>query len=63
MPERICIAQIKVYPQKGALDANYARLISTLEQIQDAAHEPDVVITPECFLDGYAIALLLRKSR
>ena len=55
MPDRICIAQIKVYPQKGDLDANHAQLMSTLDQIQDTVPKPDVVITPECFLDGYVV--------
>jgi predicted amidohydrolase len=48
---RIRIAQIKVYPVKGDLDANHRRLKALLDEV--APHAPDVVITPECFLDGY----------
>ena len=45
------IAQVRIVPEKGALDANHARLMAALEGI--APSRPDVVITPECFLDGY----------
>ncbi len=48
---RIRIAQVKVYPLKGDLDGNHTRLLRVLEMI--ASHSPDVVITPEGFLDGY----------
>ncbi|MBN1640798.1 MAG: carbon-nitrogen hydrolase family protein [Anaerolineae bacterium] len=45
------IAQVKVYPVKGDLQANHRRLMAILAAL---AHEgPDVVVTPECFLDGY----------
>ena len=47
------IAQIKAYPQKGDLHANHERLVSILRQVQE--HRPDVVVTPECFLDGYIV--------
>ncbi len=47
----IRIAQIKISPQKGNLKANHTRLMSVLDDLQ--ADRPDVVITPECFLDGY----------
>jgi predicted amidohydrolase len=47
----IRIAQVKVYPIKADLEGNYHRLIQILDQIEE--HHPDVVITPECFLDGY----------
>ena len=47
----IKIAQIKVYPQRGDCAANQSRLLELLAAV--AAHRPDVVITPECFLDGY----------
>jgi predicted amidohydrolase len=47
------IAQIKVYPQRGDCAANQSRLLSLLDAV--AAHQPDVVITPECFLDGYIV--------
>jgi predicted amidohydrolase len=55
MLERICIVQVKVYPEKGDLEANFAQLVSTLEQIQAAVPRVDAVITPECFLDGYVV--------
>lgn len=45
------IAQVKIHPEKGNLAGNYRRLLSVLEELP--AHRPDVVITPECFLDGY----------
>lgn len=45
------IAQVKVYPVKGDLEANHRALMEVLEAI--TPHQPDVVITPECFLDGY----------
>ena len=45
------IAQLKVYPVKGDLQANHTTLMSVLAQVADEA--PDVVVTPECFLDGY----------
>ena len=47
----IRVVQIKVYPAKGDLKANHRRLMSILDQV--AGHKPDVVVTPECFLDGY----------
>jgi predicted amidohydrolase len=47
----IKLAMVKVYPQKGNLAANHALLMEVLANI--APHCPDVVITPECFLDGY----------
>lgn len=50
---RIRVAQIKVYPEKGQLEANYSRLLSVLTQVAD--ERPDVVVTPECFLDGYVV--------
>ena len=49
MPIRI--AQIKVYPVRGDCAANQTHLLELLAEI--APHKPDVVITPECFLDGY----------
>lgn len=47
----IRIAQVKVYPVRKDLETNHRRLMETLEGI--AEHGPDVVITPEGFLDGY----------
>lgn len=49
---RIRVAQIKVYPEKGQLSANHEKLMSVLGDV--AKNENiDVVVTPECFLDGY----------
>jgi predicted amidohydrolase len=48
---KIRVAQVKVVPIKGALEANHRRLMAVLAEI--ASHRPDVVVTPECFLDGY----------
>ena len=50
---RIRIAQVKVIPEKGNLEANHAVLMEVLEEI--GSHSPDVLITPECFLDGYVV--------
>ncbi len=47
------VAQIKVYPEKGLLAANHRMLMGVLAEA--AAHGPDVVVTPECFLDGYVV--------
>ncbi len=49
---RIRVAQIKVYPDKGGMEANHAKLMKIFEDIQ-SNHEVDVVVTPEGFLDGY----------
>lgn len=45
------IAQIKITPIRGDLPTNSDRLMAVLSEI--AAHQPDVVITPEGYLDGY----------
>ena len=45
------IAQVRIYPVKCDLDGNFRALTSVLAEI--APHKPDVVITPEGFLDGY----------
>ena len=48
----IRVAQIKVYPQKGKMEANHERLMGILDDVEK--HENvDVVVTPEGFLDGY----------
>ena len=49
--ERLRLAQIKVYPVKGDLKTNQSQLLEILREV--APFKPDVVITPECFLDGY----------
>ena len=51
MSAHIRTAQIKIIPEKGNLAANHERLMQVLREIE--AHGADVVITPECFLDGY----------
>lgn len=48
---KLKIAQIKVYPHKGDLEKNHLLLMDVLQEI--GKEKPDVVITPECFLDGY----------
>lgn len=48
----IRVAQIKVYPQKGQLEANHQKLMGILKSIEKDEHV-DVVVTPEGFLDGY----------
>ena len=53
MSDRIRIVQIKVYPEKGNLAGNHRQLMALLEAI--GAIHPDVVVTPECFLDGYVV--------
>lgn len=45
------IAQIRVYPISKDLGANHSRLMEVLSTL--AEYKPDVVITPEGFLDGY----------
>jgi predicted amidohydrolase len=51
MSAQIRVAQIKIIPEKGNLAANTEQLMAVLREIE--AHDADVVITPECFLDGY----------
>jgi predicted amidohydrolase len=48
---KIRIAQFRAYPVKGDLQANHSRLMGVLDEV--STHKPDVVITPECYLDGY----------
>ena len=45
------IAQIRILPEKGNMAANYEQLMSTLKGIKKGT--ADMVLTPECFLDGY----------
>jgi predicted amidohydrolase len=47
------LALIKTTPLKGDLAANHAVLMEILAEI--APHGVDVVVTPECFLDGYVV--------
>jgi len=48
----IRVAQVKVYPLKGKMDANHKMLMDILKNIE-ADQKVDVVVTPEGFLDGY----------
>ncbi|OHB79625.1 MAG: hypothetical protein A2Z25_03500 [Planctomycetes bacterium RBG_16_55_9] len=48
----IRVAQIKVYPQKGKMEANHKQWMSILSDIEKNENV-DVVVTPEGFLDGY----------
>ena len=48
---KIRVGQIKVEPVRGALEANHSTLMSLLDEMK--GERLDVVITPECFLDGY----------
>jgi predicted amidohydrolase len=48
----IRVAQVKVYPLKGKMDANHKTLMDILKDIE-AGEKVDVVVTPEGFLDGY----------
>jgi predicted amidohydrolase len=49
---KIKIAQIKVEPEKGQLEANHRLLMGVLGEVAKIP-DLDVVITPEGFLDGY----------
>jgi predicted amidohydrolase len=48
----IRVAQIKVYPLKGKMEANHKKLTDILKNI-GRNEDVDVVVTPEDFLDGY----------
>lgn len=52
---KLRVATIRSYPKKGDIETNSARLIEILHQI--VPQHADVVVTPECFLDGYAVTL------
>jgi beta-ureidopropionase len=51
MKNSIRIALIKTVPEKGNLSKNHRTLIRLLDDI--GVEAVDVVVTPECFLDGY----------
>ena len=51
--EPVKLAMIKTYPDKGNLEGNHQALMRILKEV--ALNKPDVVITPECFLDGYVV--------
>jgi predicted amidohydrolase len=44
------IAQIRIVPEKGNPACDLLKLRSALKAVR--RHHPDVVATPECFLDG-----------
>lgn len=50
----IRIAQIRMVPEKCNLEGNHEKLMSVLKSI--ARETVDVVVTSECFLDGYAVS-------
>lgn len=52
-PGLLRLVLVKTYPIKGDLAANQAALMAILNDA--ARYQPDVVITPECFLDGYVV--------
>lgn len=47
----IRIAQIKVIPTRRKLQENHKRMMTILDEV--TPHKPDIVITPEGYLDGY----------
>ena len=51
---KIRVAQIRVYPEKGRLQANHASLMEILAGIEEK-EDVDVLVTPEGFLDGYVV--------
>jgi predicted amidohydrolase len=53
-PTPLTLVQIRAIPARGDRDGNFARLLDLLDDA--ARHQPDVVITPEGFLDGYLAA-------
>ena len=48
---KLRVAQIRIVPEKGNMEKNFSMLLRTLKALEK--NRPDVVITPECFLDGY----------
>jgi predicted amidohydrolase len=50
---KLRVATVRSYPAKGDLAANHARLMEILALL--APQRPDVVVTPECWLDGYVV--------
>jgi predicted amidohydrolase len=48
----IKIAQIKFIPEKGHLDSNYIELMRVMSDIIKD-NNIDIIVMPECFLDGY----------
>jgi predicted amidohydrolase len=54
MANQLTLAQIRAVPERRNHDSNFARLLRLLDVA--ASQQPDVVITPEGFLDGYLAA-------
>lgn len=52
---KIRVATVRSYPKKGDIATNSIRLLEILERI--APQHADVVVTPECFLDGYTVTM------
>ena len=50
---KIRVATVRSYPKKGDIEANGRRLLKILDLIK--TQHVDVVVTPECFLDGYLV--------
>ena len=50
--ERVRIGLFTAMPEKWNLDANWRAFEETF--LRHVGEKPDIVITPECFLDGYA---------
>ena len=50
----IRVAQVRVYPKKGNLQANHAMLMEILAETEKK-EDVDVLVTPEGFLDGYVV--------
>lgn len=51
-PTRLTIAQMRGVPVKWDINANLATFVAQAEAA--GAQKPDIFITPECWLDGYA---------
>lgn len=49
--KKVNVAQIKILPKKGDLKYNFEMLKLALDELSE--QRVDVVVTPECFLDGY----------
>lgn len=51
MPQMIRITQLKIYPVSGDLQANHNQMMNILGDVADC--KPDIVVSSECYLDGY----------
>ncbi|MBN1445072.1 MAG: carbon-nitrogen hydrolase family protein [Candidatus Omnitrophica bacterium] len=51
MKSSIKVVQIKILPEKGQLEDNFAKMMVSLKKL--TGKDVDVVVTPEGFLDGY----------